>query len=174
MRLPQTSNQATQNRGGTVFRSFGIAVVFVGAASASACAQSSQNPGSVMISAKVGGKSYESAGQGSCRHTPTASIYGVPAALWMVALTGPGDAAGEKRQPDALEAKERQPSAVFPEPRRWIRCTPDRCGRTWGAGREWESDRSPSWRGRTDRNFGQGRLGQDARAGRTLPGVFRG
>jgi hypothetical protein len=45
-----------------------------------------------MISAKVGRKSYESAGQGSCRHTPTAAIYGVPAALWMVALSGSGEA----------------------------------------------------------------------------------
>ena len=44
------------------------------------------------ISGKVGAKSYESAGQGSCRHTPAAAIYGVPAALWMVALTGSEDA----------------------------------------------------------------------------------
>ena len=75
-----------------MFRSFSIALVFMGAISASASAQSSQNAESVKISAKVGSKSYESAGQGSCRHAPTAAIYGVPAALWMVALTGSSDA----------------------------------------------------------------------------------
>ena len=55
--------------------------------------QESRSTEPVMISAKIGGKSYESAAQGSCRHTPTAAIYGVPAALWMVALTG-SEAAG--------------------------------------------------------------------------------
>jgi hypothetical protein len=69
-----------------------IALGFVLAAGTSASAQSSQNSGSVMISGKVGRKSYESAGQGSCRHTPTAAIYGVPAALWMVSATGSEDA----------------------------------------------------------------------------------
>jgi hypothetical protein len=48
----------------------------------------SDDPKSVTMVAKVGGESYESAGPGNCRHTPTAAIYGVPAALWMVGLTG--------------------------------------------------------------------------------------
>ena len=50
--------------------------------------QESGSTGQVTISARIGGKSYESAAQGSCRHTAAASIYGVPAALWMVGLTG--------------------------------------------------------------------------------------
>jgi hypothetical protein len=33
------------------------------------------------------------AGVGTCRHEPAASIYGVPAALWMVEHTGTADAA---------------------------------------------------------------------------------
>ena len=56
-----------------------------------ASSQESRSGGPVMISAKIGGKSYETAAQGSCRHTPTASIYEVPAALWMVGLTGSED-----------------------------------------------------------------------------------
>ena len=73
-------------------RSFSNALICLGAVSGTAAAQSSDKTESVRISVKVGGKSYETAGQGSCRHTPTASIYGVPAALWMVALTGSADA----------------------------------------------------------------------------------
>jgi hypothetical protein len=77
-----------------VVRSFSITLFCVVAVGANRVdAQSSQNPGSVKISAKVGSKSYESAAQGSCRHTPTAAIYGVPAALWMVGVTGSEDAA---------------------------------------------------------------------------------
>jgi hypothetical protein len=92
--LPQsTPDHTIQNKGDTVLRSFSIAVLYMVTAGVhSAGAQSSQNGGSVMVSAKVSGKSYEGAGQGSCRHTPTAAIYGVPAALWMVALTGREDA----------------------------------------------------------------------------------
>ena len=56
-----------------------------------ASSQESRSGGPVMISARIGGKSYETAAQGSCRHTPTASIYDVPAALWMVGLTGSED-----------------------------------------------------------------------------------
>jgi hypothetical protein len=78
----------------TVFRFFFIALFcLAGAGAQPAGAQGSDN--TVMISAKVGSKSYESAGQGSCRHTPSAAIYGVPAALWMVGLTGSEDAAVE-------------------------------------------------------------------------------
>ena len=65
----------------------------VAAAAQPASAQESRGSRAAMISAKIGGKSYESAVQGSCRHTPTAAIYGVPAALWMVGLTGSEDAA---------------------------------------------------------------------------------
>ena len=36
------------------------------------------------VTARVGGKSYETSGPGSCKHEPAASIYDVPAALWMV------------------------------------------------------------------------------------------
>jgi hypothetical protein len=75
-----------------VFRNISIALLCVLAASTTVSAQRSQNTGSVMISGKVGRKSYESAGQGNCRHTPAAAIYGVPAALWMVSLTGAEDA----------------------------------------------------------------------------------
>jgi hypothetical protein len=75
-----------------VLRSVSIALFcLIGVRPQPAGAQSSQN--TVMISAKVGPKSYESAGPGSCRHTPTAAIYGVPAALWMVGVTGAEDAA---------------------------------------------------------------------------------
>ena len=75
-----------------MFRAVSITCVGMLAASAPAGAQSSQNAGSVMIAGKVGRKTYESALQGTCRHTPTAAIYGVPAALWMVSLTGSDDA----------------------------------------------------------------------------------
>ena len=77
-----------------MLQSFSIALFCLVAAGAlPASAQESQNDGSLMISAKVGRKSYESAAQGSCRHTSAAAIYGVPAALWMVGLTGSEDAA---------------------------------------------------------------------------------
>ena len=76
-----------------MFRSFSTALACMVAATACANAQSSQDTGSVTISGKVGRRSYQSAGPGSCRHTPSAAIYGVPAALWMVALTGSDDAA---------------------------------------------------------------------------------
>lgn len=65
----------------------------VGLGAQPASSQESRSTAAVMISAKIGGKSYETAAQGSCRHTPTAAIYGVPAALWMVGLTGSEDAA---------------------------------------------------------------------------------
>ncbi len=71
-----------------MFRIFSIALVCVLAATTSASAQSSENTASLMISGKVGRKSYESAAQGNCRHAPTAAIYGVPAALWMVSASG--------------------------------------------------------------------------------------
>lgn len=47
----------------------------------------------VSVSAKVGAKSYEGAGQGNCRHTPDASIYDLPAALYMVEQGGTSNGA---------------------------------------------------------------------------------
>lgn len=45
------------------------------------------------VTATVGGKSYEGTGPGNCRHTPDASIYDVPAALWMVEQSGSANGA---------------------------------------------------------------------------------
>jgi hypothetical protein len=45
------------------------------------------------VSARIDGKTYEATGPGSCKHTPAASIYDVPAALWMVEYNNP---AGDK------------------------------------------------------------------------------
>ena len=47
----------------------------------------------VTVSANVGGKAYNASGPGSCRHSPDASIYDVPSALWMVEHASPGKAA---------------------------------------------------------------------------------
>jgi hypothetical protein len=44
--------------------------------------------GAISVSAKVGGKSYQGSGSGSCRHAAEASIHGVSAALWMVQFAG--------------------------------------------------------------------------------------
>jgi hypothetical protein len=63
------------------------------ATATSAAAQRSSTAATVSISAKIGGKSYQASGSGSCRHTPTASIYDVPAALWMVEHSGSGQGA---------------------------------------------------------------------------------
>ena len=38
----------------------------------------------VEVSLKVGGVVYDAKTEGSCTHAPEASIYGVPAAMWMV------------------------------------------------------------------------------------------
>jgi hypothetical protein len=51
------------------------------------------NGPTVSVSAKIGGKSYDATGPGTCRHTPDASIYDVPAALWMVEQSGSADRA---------------------------------------------------------------------------------
>ncbi|HJR17209.1 MAG TPA: hypothetical protein VJ808_10180 [Gemmatimonadales bacterium] len=50
----------------------------------SGAAQRNSGAAVVSVAAKIGGKSYQASGSGSCRHTPSASIYDVPAALWMV------------------------------------------------------------------------------------------
>lgn len=36
------------------------------------------------LSADIGGKAYQATGPGTCRHTPDAAIYDLPAALWMI------------------------------------------------------------------------------------------
>jgi hypothetical protein len=38
----------------------------------------------LIVSVRIGGKAYEGTGPGSCKHAPEASIYDIPAALWMV------------------------------------------------------------------------------------------
>ena len=45
----------------------------------------------VNISGKVGGKSFQSAGTGGCRHAPEASIRGASASLWLVQFSGQHD-----------------------------------------------------------------------------------
>ncbi len=65
-------------------------VFLLAAVATEAAAQRPEGPSSVSVSARVGGKSYEAAGTGSCKHEPQASIYGVPAALWMVEYPGDG------------------------------------------------------------------------------------
>jgi hypothetical protein len=44
----------------------------------------------VSITAKVGGKSYQASGRGTCQHAPEASIRGVSASLWVVQFSGSG------------------------------------------------------------------------------------
>ena len=45
----------------------------------------------VGILAGVGGRNYTSRVPGTCRHEPSAAIFGVPAALWMVEARGVAD-----------------------------------------------------------------------------------
>jgi hypothetical protein len=45
------------------------------------------------LSARIDGKAYTATGPGSCRHTPEASIYDLPAALWMIEYGNPGGGA---------------------------------------------------------------------------------
>ena len=40
--------------------------------------------GPLTLSARIDGRTYKAMGPGSCKHTSDASIYDVPAALWMV------------------------------------------------------------------------------------------
>ena len=44
--------------------------------------------GEVEVSARLGGKAYSSSVTGTCKHEPSASIYDVPAALYMVEANG--------------------------------------------------------------------------------------
>jgi hypothetical protein len=50
----------------------------------------------VMVVARVGSKSYTSRVPGTCKYEPSASIYDVPAALWMV--EGAGSSGSEIKQ----------------------------------------------------------------------------
>jgi hypothetical protein len=74
-----------------VLRSFLITVLLVFAGSATDAAAQRTGGTALAVSAKVGGKSFETTGPGSCRHSPSASIYDVPAALWMIELAGDED-----------------------------------------------------------------------------------
>ncbi|HEU4682587.1 MAG TPA: hypothetical protein VFS51_12605 [Gemmatimonadales bacterium] len=40
------------------------------------------------MSARVDGKTHNTTGPGTCKHAPEASIYDIPAALWMVEYSG--------------------------------------------------------------------------------------
>jgi hypothetical protein len=50
--------------------------------------QAAGDNGQVSVSARVGSKSYSATVSGSCKHEPSASIYDLPAALYMVQAEG--------------------------------------------------------------------------------------
>ena len=54
--------------------------------------EGSDNGNSVNISGRVADKSFNATGVGVCKHAPEASIYDVPAALWLVEYSNPNDA----------------------------------------------------------------------------------
>src|SRR5215204_4247404 len=80
--------------GDTMLRFFPIALLSLTAAGSTELAaqrgdtRAGGNGPTISVSAKIGGRSYEETGPGACRHTPDASIYDVPAALWMVEQSG--------------------------------------------------------------------------------------
>lgn len=45
----------------------------------------------VVVDATLGSNRYEASGAAECRHAPTASIYGMPAEMWLVQYSGEGD-----------------------------------------------------------------------------------
>lgn len=67
-----------------------MSLLLLAAVAREAAAQRNSESGLVNVSAKVGGKTYAAKGAGSCRHAPDASIYDVPAALWMIEYAGEG------------------------------------------------------------------------------------
>ncbi|MGH7509296.1 MAG: hypothetical protein ACREMZ_07470 [Gemmatimonadales bacterium] len=72
-----------------MFRSTFILALFPlvacdGSAQRRSTPEAADNGSSTIISGMVGAKKFEASGPGRCRHTPEASIYSVPAALWMV------------------------------------------------------------------------------------------
>jgi len=82
------------SQGDSVLRSIPVAALFLLATAAGdAAAQRAGGSSMVSVSAKVGGKSYDASGPGSCRHSPNAAIYDVPAALWMVEQAPSGEGA---------------------------------------------------------------------------------
>jgi hypothetical protein len=80
-------------------RSFPLAtlVLLVSLPAAAAAQREQLQPGpesetvSVSISGKVGGKTVQGSGAGSCRHAPDASIRGASASLWIVQFSGEDD-----------------------------------------------------------------------------------
>ena len=77
-----------------MLRFLSIALLSLAALSpANLAAQRAGGPPAVAVTATAGGKSYQGTGPGSCRHTPDASIYDVPAALWMVEQGGSANGA---------------------------------------------------------------------------------
>jgi hypothetical protein len=71
-----------------------IATLVLLPALASEVAGQETSPGAALtITGKVGGKSLQASGSGTCRHAPDASIRGVSASLWMVQFGGSRDAA---------------------------------------------------------------------------------
>lgn len=87
-------------QGGTLLRSaFVFTIALLAFPRGEAAAQRRAPTGSaevsqpLTVSARVDGKTYETSGPGSCRHEPAASIYDVPAALWMVEY---GNRAGDR------------------------------------------------------------------------------
>ena len=75
-----------------------LAVALLASSTADAMAQ--RRPGvsvaaskPLTVSARIDGKTYEATGLGRCKHAPEASIYDIPAALWMVEY---GDQASDR------------------------------------------------------------------------------
>ena len=77
-----------------------------------ATAQRAGAPVVVTVSAKVGGKAYNTSGPGSCRHSPDASIYDVPSALWMVEHASLGKAAIKRLNLTLWRPKDGSPDQV--------------------------------------------------------------
>jgi hypothetical protein len=72
-----------------------VVLVLLSGASREASAQRVQHLApaeipAITVSARIGSKSYQGSGTGSCRHESDASIHGVLAALWTVQYTGEG------------------------------------------------------------------------------------
>ena len=77
-----------------------------------ATAQRAEGPIVLTVSAKVSGKAYNASGPGSCRHSPDASIYDVPSALWMVEHASPGKAAIKRLNLTLWRPKDGSPDQV--------------------------------------------------------------
>ncbi len=93
-------------------RSFLILSVLTLATVTEVAAQRTADASTVSISAKVGGKSYEGVGVGSCKHEAQAFIYGAPAALWMVEFTGADDGKLERANMTLWRPKDGKPEQL--------------------------------------------------------------